>query len=256
MFGSMEKKRFLVCGLGVVGRSVADNLDRLNYYVVGIDIKEEIVSEVRNNPDYNFLCFQADVQNKHFLEDLGGLQSFDVAIITIGDLLSRVVCAKMLQQQGVKHIIARAASPFEEDLLTDLHVERFEHVKEDLGRHMAHISVAKHILDYDVLNVYRKPSAEGEVARKTVNYCSVNVLIPEQFVGDSIATFKKKLSFSKRLHVLAVYDPALEDGENNPCFCKNENFSEQVLAKDSTLIITGPDKEVENLIKEIAKLAE
>lgn len=256
MFGSSDKKRFLVCGLGTVGKSVADTLDKLNYYVVGLDIKEEVVADIRRNPDLKFLCFCADVLNPRFMEDMKELGSFDVAILTMEDLLGRIVCTKILQRAGVKHIVSRATNEMEEEILRDLKVERFEHVKENLGKHMAHISLCKYILDYDYIDL-QQTEVEDEAANvKAGNYTMLNMRVPESFDGDTIDTIKKKLSFGKAMKVVAVHFGAKARGVNNPYFCNNESFIDSVVSHRDTLLVCGPEEGLEELIKELAKLEE
>lgn len=253
MFGSNNKKRFLVCGLGTVGKNVADTLDKLNYYVVGLDIKEEVVAEVRSNPDYKFLCFCADVLNQRFMEDMKELGSFDVAILTMEDLLGRIVCTKILQRNGVKHIISRAVNEMEEEILRDLKVERFEHVKENLGKHMAHIAICKYILDYDYIDLQQREAEDGS-ATEEGNYTMLNMRVPELFEGCSIDTIRKKLSFGKAVQVVAVHFGTKARGINNPYFSNNADFYNSVVSNKDTLLVCGPEEDLEEVIQELAKL--
>ena len=254
MFGNNSKKRFLVCGLGTVGISVADTLDKLNCYVVGLDIKEEVVASIRSNPNYKFLCFCTDVLNPRFMEDMGELGSFDVAILTMDDLLGKIVCTKILRQHGVKHIIARAANELERGILQDLKVERFEHVKENLGKHMAHISYCSYVLDYDYIDLQQVEDRDTEQLAAAPKYAMVNIRVPQKFAGDTIATLKNKLSMDKDIQVIAVHFGITPAQGTNPSFRKDESFEQQQLSVKDTLLICGPEKQIENLIQELAKL--
>lgn len=256
MFGNDHKKRFLVCGLGTVGKSVADTLDKLNYYVVGLDIKEEVVAEIRRNPEYKFLCFCTDVLNQRFMEDMKELGSFDVAILTMEDLLGRIVCTKILQRHGIKHIISRAANEMEEEILRDLKVERFEHVKENLGKHMAHISLSENILDCDYIDLQQDIEGRPMDSVGDYRYAMLNMRVPEKFSGDNIGTIRRKLSLGKAVQVVAVHFGHQPVGPNNPYFSHSSDFEQTEVSHKDTLLVCAPSEDIEELIKELAKLEE
>ena len=100
----MNKKQYVVIGLGRFGKSVAETLYDLGNDVLVIDANEDAVQEISNSVTH---AVQMDATDESALRTLG-LSNFDVAVVTIGSNIQASVMATLLVKElGVKYIIAK-----------------------------------------------------------------------------------------------------------------------------------------------------
>lgn len=100
----MEKKEFVVFGLGRFGKSVALTLADSGCEVLVVDENEEKIHDIA---EYVTYAVRADVTDAETLSTLG-LRNFDGAIIAIGENLEASVLATMLVKElGIKYVLAK-----------------------------------------------------------------------------------------------------------------------------------------------------
>ncbi|WP_315117473.1 TrkA family potassium uptake protein [uncultured Clostridium sp.] len=141
----MEKKQFVVIGLGRFGTSVAKTLYSLGNDVLAIDSDEDIVQSVSDDVTHSV---QLDATDEHTLRSLG-ISNFDVAVVTIGsDIQASVMVTLIVKELGVKYIIAKANSELHAKVLHKIGADRVILPERDMGVRVAHNLVSENILDY------------------------------------------------------------------------------------------------------------
>lgn len=101
------KKSFIVIGLGRFGASVARALSNLNCDILGMDIKEECVTDIARDIEHVVI---ADSTKLATLKEIGAA-SIDHAVVAIGNNLEASILTTMnLKTLGVKNITVRSDS--------------------------------------------------------------------------------------------------------------------------------------------------
>ncbi|MDF1763476.1 MAG: TrkA family potassium uptake protein [Oleibacter sp.] len=101
----MDKKQFIIIGLGVFGSTVARELSKVGHDVLGIDLDGEKVSQIA---DEITCAVTADASLESTLNELNA-GNYDVAVIATGSNLETSVLATMqLREMGVEEVWAKA----------------------------------------------------------------------------------------------------------------------------------------------------
>lgn len=126
-------RQVLVVGLGKFGLTVAAELTRLGNEVLAIDVDPDAVEEAAP------FCAQAlevDANDEAALRELG-VAEFDVAVVAINDPARAILATFILQELGVRSIVARAQSPTEVRILERAGNVRAVLVEQAMGRTIA-----------------------------------------------------------------------------------------------------------------------
>ncbi len=114
------KKDFAIIGLGAFGSQLCRELVKQGAEVVAIDVDEERVNTVS---EYVTGAYRCDSTKRSALEQLK-LQDADCVIVAIGDdLEAMILTVILLQELGVKHIIARSEDESVKRVLIHLGVD-------------------------------------------------------------------------------------------------------------------------------------
>ena len=101
----MKNRQFIVLGLGLFGRSIAEELYENGADVLAVDIDSDLVEAIQGRVTH---AVQADATDAETLAQLG-VADFDVAVVTIGtDLKASSVVAMLLKEMGVPMVVAKA----------------------------------------------------------------------------------------------------------------------------------------------------
>lgn len=252
----MSEKKFLVCGLGKVGTAVADTLDKMYYDVVAIDIDEKVIADIRQNPEYRFMCYVADAQNFQFVESLRAIEDFNVAIIVIGDFLTRMLCTKIIKTHAQKvhrdiEVISWAGNKLEESMLWDLGARRFIRIEENLGKYLAYTASCGDVLDFNSIRLEETEGVDKVDVDKLENaYAVMSIRVPLNFKGKTIRDFINEYIDSSQ-KIVGHFSPAEHSSTKTPCFCDDDNFINRPLAAADTLIICGYNESLKKLLRNI-----
>ena len=141
----MNKKQYVVIGLGRFGSSIATTLYSLENDVLVIDKNEDLVEDIADKVTH---AVQADATDENTLKSLG-IRNFDVAIISIGgDIQSSVMATLIVKELGVKYIIAKGNGELHAKVLYKIGADRVVLPEKDMGVRVAHNMVSSNILDY------------------------------------------------------------------------------------------------------------
>lgn len=117
----MDKREFIVIGLGRFGTSMARTLAQNNCEVLVLDHDEE---KTKAMADIVTCAVTGDVTDPEVLSGLG-IRNFDGAIVAIGkDLEASIMAAMLLKEMGIRHVLAKAQS--------DIHAKVLRRVGADM----------------------------------------------------------------------------------------------------------------------------
>lgn len=141
----MRKMQYAVIGLGRFGSSLAKELMKLGYEVLGIDRREAMVDEMSGVLTHTVL---AECKDEEVLKSLG-IRNFDCVVIAIGDdIQASILAAILCKDLGVKKVVAKALSELHGKVLEKVGVDRVIYPERDMGIRVAHQLANPNLLDY------------------------------------------------------------------------------------------------------------
>lgn len=110
-----------IIGLGKFGLRLAEKLSRLGSVCMGLDISHNRVQQARSILGQ---VYEGDATDKNVLAQIK-IHTMDMVVLALGNNLEKAILATLnLQDLGVKHLIAKAASPTHGKVLEKMGVER------------------------------------------------------------------------------------------------------------------------------------
>ena len=141
----MNKRQFIVIGLGRFGTSVAETLFSLGNEVLAVDTDEELVQNISDNVTHSA---QLDATDENSLKALG-VSNFDCAIISMGaNVQSSIMATLLVKELGIKYVIAKANSSLHAKVLYKIGADRVVYPERDMGVRVAHNLVSSNIFNY------------------------------------------------------------------------------------------------------------
>ena len=141
----MAKRTFGVIGLGRFGYAMATTLAQLGHDVIGVDSDED---KVRALADVISLAMLLDAIDEKALR-AAGMKDVDVAVVSIGENIeSSLLVVTLLQEIGVKKIVAKAVTALHGRILEKLGVSRVVFPEREMAVRVAHGLVMPNVLDY------------------------------------------------------------------------------------------------------------
>ena len=164
----MKKRKILVIGLGSFGVSTVETLWDAHTEVMAIDPDAAAVDAVR---EVTSAAYVGDGTNIAVLSGVGADQ-MDAALVTFGeDFEATVLCVSALATLGVPHIVARAANPRQEAILSKVGATRVVQIESEMGKRVAlelSSPVAEDLLDFAHGYLVVPWVAEGGLVGKTL----------------------------------------------------------------------------------------
>lgn len=212
------KSSILVVGLGRFGAAAARELEQLGHEVLAVDSSEIVVNDIA--PDVTH-AMQLDASDEGALRSVGA-GDFEFAIVAITSNTEASIFATMaLKNQGVRHVIAKAATRLHGAILERVGADRVVYPEREMGMRVAHSLAIPDVIDY------------LDVAPR---FGIVKLRPPASFVGRTL----KDLDLPGRLQVSPI---ALRRGSEvtfNP-------HRDMVVGEDDELILMGSDARLEQL---------
>lgn len=155
-------KTYLVIGVGRFGESLALTLSDLGNEVIVIDKDAEAVNKIASFVTHA-VC--ADIMNPDIYEELG-LANVDTAIVAMGSNLEGSVLATLsLKELGVKHVVCKARTVLQSNVLKRLGADEVVIPELDMGRKLAYNLVTNKVVDffniagdYSIIEIYTPES--------------------------------------------------------------------------------------------------
>ena len=130
----MKHRKILVIGLGRFGTAIVETLWAARADVIAID---ELSTSVDAVKDRTSAAFVGDGTNQQVLVSIGAAD-VDAAIVTFGeDFEASVLCAAGLKALGVKHIVARAATDRQAEVLRAVGATQVLQLEHEMGTRIA-----------------------------------------------------------------------------------------------------------------------
>jgi len=140
-----KKRSFAIIGLGTFGGTVAKELARFDNEVIGVDVKEKLVSAYAQDLSQALIL---DARDDTALRE-AGIESVDVGLVAIGtDIEASILSAINLKTLGVETIWAKATSKSHHRILSKLGVDRVIHPEKEVGQHIAQVLHNPLVRDY------------------------------------------------------------------------------------------------------------
>jgi trk system potassium uptake protein TrkA len=141
----MERKQFIVIGMGRFGQSVARTLTSMGKEVLAVDKSEELINDIA---PYVTHAVQADATDEKALSALG-IRNFDVALVTIGDDIQASILVTLLcKEMGVGFVVAKAQTDLHAKVLLKIGADKVVFPERDMGVRLAHNLAAANVIDY------------------------------------------------------------------------------------------------------------
>lgn len=183
----MKAKQYAVIGLGRFGSSLATELVRLGFEVLGVDLDEEVVDAMKDELTHTVV---ADCTDEETLRALG-IRNFDCCVVAIGDdIQASIMTAILLKDLGVRTVVAKALTELHGKVLNRIGVDRIIYPERDMGVRVAHQLVSPNLLDYIELS---KDYTIAEVSvPKRFDGLTLKELDPRAKYGCSVVAINKK----------------------------------------------------------------
>ena len=141
----MDRKQYLVVGLGRFGQAICETLYENGSEVMALDIDQERVNEC---VDFATHAVCTDAMERSNLEELG-ISNFDVAVVNIGtDVNASGIVTMLLKEMGVETVIAKAHDEIHGMMLKKLGADKVVYPERDMGRRVAHNLRTTRIMDF------------------------------------------------------------------------------------------------------------
>lgn len=114
------KKQCVIVGLGKYGISIAKKLSNKGIEVLAVDSDINVIEKVDS---YVTKAVCIDVTSEEAWEQLP-IKDFDIGVVCFGENISASILSCMiLQESGVKYIIAKAGNKLHKDILQKLNID-------------------------------------------------------------------------------------------------------------------------------------
>jgi len=175
---------YAVIGLGRFGASVATTLVSLGHEVLGVDKSEKKVHELA---DVLTHAAAADAKDEEVLKTFG-VRNFDAVVVAIGqDVEANILTTVMLNDMGVKNIIAKAKTELHGQVLGRVGATRIVYPEKDMGVKVANSIASETILDYIELSDH---------------HSIAEFLAPNKFIGKTLGKLNLRAKYG--ISILAI----------------------------------------------------
>ena len=209
-------RQFLVVGLGRLGISMVATLDSLDYEVLGIDKRADVIQEVADElPNVHLVA--ADATDEEAMRGLN-VDSFDAAAVMIGEdhVEAGILATATLKEVGVPKIVARATGGIHARVLERVGADRVIQPELEIGEQLARTMASPALLDY-------VDFGEDEAL--------IEARVPPEWLNRSLAELA--LSHEKGLTVVALKP------KGGPGILPH---GDTVLREGDVLVVGGPKK--------------
>ena len=213
-------KNVLLIGLGLFGKTVAEELYKLGHQVMAVDKNEAYVNDVLEFVTNGQI---GDSTNKEFLKSLG-VDNFDVCIVTIKkDFQSSLETTALLKDMGAKCVVSRAASDFPAKFLLRNGADKVVFPEKQMGKWTAVRYTANYMLDYVQIDE---------------NISLFELHVPKNWIGKTVSEIDVRKKYN--INIMAVK----KDGKVNMVVSPDT-----VMTDDVTLLVLGEYKQLQKCFK-------
>ncbi len=230
----MNKKQFVIVGLGTFGENVAKYLTEKGAQVIAIDKNEKKIQDIA---PFVTQALTADATDEKFLKSLN-LKDIDVGIVAIGESLEDSILVTLhMRELGVKKIVVKCINQLHARISAKLGADRIIYPELEMAKRVAENLISPNILE------------EIELSPE---YNIVELVVPKRFIGKTIKEAKIRSEYNLTVIAIKKKIPYLTDsGESN--FKEEINIAplaDEEINEGDTLIVIGKDSDIERIKKE------
>lgn len=215
----MEKKEFVVLGLGRFGKSVATTLAEGGCEVLVVDDNEDIINEMADKVTY---AVKADATDADTLKTLG-ISNFDGAVIGMGeDLEASVMATILVKELGVPYVLTKAQNELHARILKKVGADMVVFPEKETG-----IRIANNLMRDNFFDAVELSST----------YSMVDVEALDTWVGKNL----RELNLRSKLKINVIGIKKKENLNINP-------DAEAAIEKGDVLIIIGDNDVLSKLV--------
>lgn len=138
-------KNIAIIGLSSFGYYLCETLYHHNFNIMAIDIKEELVNQVK---PFVRKAVIGDARDKQFLMQLG-ISDFDTVIISVGSKMdTSILITLYMKELGINEIIAKAINEDHAKILEKIGATRIIFPERDMGQRMANTIASPNFLEF------------------------------------------------------------------------------------------------------------
>jgi trk system potassium uptake protein TrkA len=220
MRSGRKSKQFSVIGLGRFGRAVAGRLSQQGFDVMCVDSDEGRVAQILSDQIATH-ALQLDSTQPGALKE-AGIFEIDTVIVAIGNFVQEsIVTTLNVKEGGVPHVVAKASSEVHMKLLQKVGADHVVFPERESGHALANSLIQPGILERFELD------PDNSI---------VEILVPEEFAGKTIAELRLRSSYG--LNLLAV--------SHNGRFEINPPASTR-LQKGTAMVVIGANQNLNKL---------
>jgi trk system potassium uptake protein TrkA len=188
-----KRKRFLVVGLGALGRPLALALVREGAEVIALDNSADHIDSVKDQVD---LAVEGDGSDIRTLEQIG-VSTLDGAVVCIGeDLAAAVITTANLIDLKVPHVAARSNSPTAASILKRIGAHEIFAVESVVADYMARkLNETSEFREMELGSGYK--IVQWEVTAKMVGKALAELALPKTY-GIQVMAVRNKTSMELR----------------------------------------------------------
>lgn len=224
--------RYAVIGLGQFGRSIALTLAERGAEVMAIDQDLDIIEQLKEDVAYAVALDATDVralQAQH-------IEEMDAAVVAIGeDFESLLLTTVILQELGVKRIIARAANRQQRSILEKLGIEEILSPEDTVGR-----SVAETLLQPNMRTFLSLPD----------EYEIVEIDVPRRICRQTLAAIELRKTYNLNLITIQrLYTQSEGKEETESRHIIGVPTPDTLLLEEDRLILLGKKQDIQRFIE-------
>jgi trk system potassium uptake protein TrkA len=175
-----------VLGLGRFGKKLALSLYDMGEEVMAIDKNAELVEAVSGGVTY---AVEADVSNADALKGVN-IGDMDTVVVAMGsDLTASIMAVMVSKEQGVPHVIAKAADERMGEILKKVGADKIIFPEEETGLRTARRLASDSFLDFFDIDD---------------NLCLVEIMPKPEWIGKNLIELNLREKY--RVNVVAVKD--------------------------------------------------
>jgi trk system potassium uptake protein TrkA len=138
-------KNIAIIGLSSFGHSICKALGELEFNIMAVDLKEELVNKVK---PFVRKAVIGDARDKDFLHHLG-IEDFETVIISVGSSMdSSILITLHVKEFKIKEIVAKANSEDHAKILEKIGATKIVFPERDMGIRIAKTISSPNFLEY------------------------------------------------------------------------------------------------------------
>lgn len=182
-------KNIAIVGLSSFGFYLCRKLSAMNYNIMAIDIKEELVNQVK---PYVRKAVIGDAKDKAFLQKLG-ITDFETVIVSVGNKIdSSILITLYLKELKIKEIIAKAVNEDHAKILDRVGATKIVFPERDIAIRMAHTIDNPNFLEYIPVDE---------------DISLIEIGVPSKWVGKTLSELKLRSKYGIQIVIIKELIP-------------------------------------------------